>query len=58
MFNSVRFMGSVRVKDPEALKDTLEAGIGSAKGYGFGLLSLRPISDRDIAGVKVSKSVC
>ena len=58
MFNSVRFMGSVRVKDPEALKDTLEAGIGSAKGYGFGLLSLRPIPYRDIAGVKVSKSVC
>ena len=39
---AVRFDGRLRVRDPEALSETLRRGIGSAKGYGFGLLSLAP----------------
>lgn len=38
--NAVRFEGLLLVRDPEQLVATLEAGIGSAKGFGFGLLSL------------------
>lgn len=37
---SVRFDGLLRVMHPERLAATLEAGIGSGKGLGFGLLSL------------------
>ena len=55
-FNSVRFMGDVKVKDTGALRDALEAGLGSAKGYGFGLLSLRPVPYKDIAEVEVLPS--
>jgi len=40
---SVRFEGLLRVIDPEAFRDTLEDGIGSAKGLGFGLLSIAPL---------------
>lgn len=36
----VTFDGLLRVTDPEALLAALAAGIGSAKGFGFGLLSL------------------
>ena len=39
---SVRFDGLLRVIDPEAFRRTIEQGIGSAKGLGFGLLSLAP----------------
>ena len=41
-FYSVRFDGILRVEDPEAFLATLENGIGSAKGFGFGLLSIAP----------------
>lgn len=38
----VLFEGELRVTDPAVLSATIENGIGSAKGYGFGLLSLAP----------------
>ena len=37
---AVRFEGILEVTDPLALQETLRRGIGSAKGFGFGLLSL------------------
>jgi len=39
-FYAVRFDGVLTVTDPEALADTVCQGIGSGKGFGFGLLSL------------------
>lgn len=39
---TVLFEGVLRVTDPIALHAAIENGIGSAKGYGFGLLSLAP----------------
>ena len=39
---AVHFDGLLQVTDPEVLRATLQAGIGSAKGFGFGLLSLAP----------------
>ncbi|HEX6937941.1 MAG TPA: type I-E CRISPR-associated protein Cas6/Cse3/CasE [Longimicrobiales bacterium] len=44
-FLAVRFDGVLRVLEPEALLATLATGIGSAKAFGFGLLSLAPIRD-------------
>ena len=41
-FLSVQFDGVLQVKDPAALEQALQAGIGSGKGLGFGLLSLAP----------------
>jgi CRISPR system Cascade subunit CasE len=41
-FLSVQFDGVLQVKDPAALNTALQAGIGSGKGLGFGLLSLAP----------------
>jgi len=41
-FGSVLFEGIMEVADPERLRDALEYGIGSAKAYGFGLLSVAP----------------
>jgi len=40
---SVVFTGVLTVTDPELFRNTLESGIGSAKGFGFGLLSIAPI---------------
>jgi len=37
---AVRFGGSLQVVDPDRLRQTVERGIGSGKGFGFGLLSL------------------
>ena len=37
---AVRFDGLLEVTDPVKFLETLRAGIGSAKGFGFGLLSL------------------
>jgi len=37
---AVQFDGRLRVTDPGALKEAVRSGIGSAKAYGFGLLSL------------------
>ena len=39
---AVRFDGVLQVTDPERLIAAVETGIGSAKGFGFGLLSLAP----------------
>ncbi len=39
---AVQFDGILQVKDPAALNTALQAGIGSGKGLGFGLLSLAP----------------
>ncbi len=40
---SVLFEGIFRVGDVNTLKKLLESGIGSAKAFGFGLLSLAPV---------------
>jgi CRISPR system Cascade subunit CasE len=37
---AVRFDGILQVVDPDKLRAAIAGGIGSAKGYGFGLLSL------------------
>jgi CRISPR system Cascade subunit CasE len=42
---SVRFDGLLRVIDPDAFRQTIEQGIGSAKGFGFGLLSIAPLKE-------------
>jgi len=39
---SVQFDGVLQVADPDLLIRAVEKGIGSAKGFGFGLLSLAP----------------
>lgn len=41
-FVSVLFTGLLRVVCPEALQAAVEAGIGTGKAFGFGLLSLAP----------------
>jgi CRISPR system Cascade subunit CasE len=41
-FVVVRFDGVLVVTDPEVFQATVAAGIGSAKAFGFGLLSLAP----------------
>src|SRR5262249_52889455 len=40
--HAVRFDGLLAVTDPGRLRQALRTGIGSAKGFGFGLLSLAP----------------
>ncbi len=39
---AVLFEGVLQAQDPERLEAVVESGIGSAKGFGFGLLSLAP----------------
>jgi len=39
---AVRFDGLLQVADPERLVATVRRGVGSGKGFGFGLLSLAP----------------
>ena len=39
---AVLFDGVLRVTDEGAFREALESGIGSAKGFGFGLLSIAP----------------
>lgn len=41
-FLSVQFDGVLQVQDPAVLNIAVQAGIGSGKGLGFGLLSLAP----------------
>lgn len=41
-FASVQFEGVLQVQDPALLIRMVQTGIGSAKGFGFGLLSLAP----------------
>ena len=38
---AVLFEGVLRASDPQRLVDAVEGGIGAAKAYGFGLLSLK-----------------
>ena len=45
-FASVLFEGVLEVTDAERFRQALEQGIGSAKAYGFGLLSIAPASAR------------
>jgi len=40
---AVLFEGILQVADPDKLRLAVESGIGSAKGFGFGLLSLAPV---------------
>jgi CRISPR system Cascade subunit CasE len=40
---SVQFDGVLDVIDPAWVRTLIRNGIGSAKGFGFGLLSLRPV---------------
>ena len=39
----VRFDGTLTVTDPDALRSALHDGVGPAKAFGFGLLSLAPV---------------
>lgn len=40
---SVRFDGLLRITDLSIFQHTLQEGIGTAKGFGFGLLSIAPV---------------
>jgi len=40
---SARYDGILKVLDPEQLRETLVSGIGPAKAFGFGLLSVAPV---------------
>lgn len=40
---AVRFEGMIKVVNPDIFTATLNNGIGSAKGFGFGLLSVAPV---------------
>lgn len=42
---SVRFEGSLEVTDVDKFRRALSAGIGPAKAFGFGLLSVAPVGD-------------
>ncbi len=41
----VRYDGVLKVTDPAAFRETIVTGVGSAKGFGFGLLSVAPLRD-------------
>lgn len=41
--SGVQFRGMLEVTDPAMFRETYHAGIGSAKGFGFGLLLLAPV---------------
>ncbi|MBB4933306.1 CRISPR system Cascade subunit CasE [Lipingzhangella halophila] len=41
--NTATFDGRLEVTDPEALRRTLTAGLGRAKAYGCGLMTLAPV---------------
>lgn len=45
-FGSVYFLGILRVTDSRLFRQTLADGIGPAKAYGFGLLSVAPAGTR------------
>jgi CRISPR system Cascade subunit CasE len=40
---AVRFEGTLEVVNPDNFSSALFNGIGSAKGFGFGLLSIAPV---------------
>ena len=39
------FDGVLEVNDPDIFIKSIESGIGSAKGFGFGLLSIAPVKE-------------
>ena len=39
-FRSVRFEGALEVTEPDRFREALQSGIGTAKAFGFGLLSV------------------
>ena len=43
--NAVCFDGVLEVNDPDIFIKSIESGIGSAKGFGFGLLSIAPVKE-------------
>ena len=43
MLHSVQFDGILQVTDPAAFLTAIQAGIGSGKAFGFGLLSVAPV---------------
>jgi len=43
-FSAARFDGELRVFNPPTFQAAIENGIGRAKGFGFGLLSVAPVS--------------
>lgn len=45
-FFAARFEGLLQVIDPDAVWDAVQTGVGPAKSFGFGLLSLAPASVR------------
>ncbi|MEU5242668.1 type I-E CRISPR-associated protein Cas6/Cse3/CasE [Streptomyces asoensis] len=48
--STATFQGRLRVTDPDALRNALLTGIGPAKGYGQGLLTLAPLPTEDTDG--------
>ncbi|WP_405466670.1 type I-E CRISPR-associated protein Cas6/Cse3/CasE [Streptomyces jietaisiensis] len=46
--STATFEGHLRVADPETLRATLLGGIGPAKGYGQGLLTLAPLRPNEV----------
>jgi CRISPR system Cascade subunit CasE len=43
-FSSVDFSGTLRVRDPQALRQALFEGVGHARAFGCGLLLVRPLA--------------
>jgi CRISPR system Cascade subunit CasE len=43
LHNAVEFRGILTVTDPARFRETFARGIGSAKGFGFGMLALAPV---------------
>jgi CRISPR system Cascade subunit CasE len=41
--NAIEFQGELVVRDPAQFRATVATGIGSAKAFGFGLLTIAPI---------------
>ena len=44
-YNGGLFDGMLRVEDPDAARDAITRGIGPAKAFGFGLLSIAPVRE-------------
>jgi CRISPR system Cascade subunit CasE len=42
--STATFQGRLRVTDPDAVRNALLSGIGTAKGYGQGLLTLASLA--------------
>ena len=42
LHNAVEFCGPLTVTDPAKFQETFARGVGSAKGFGFGMLAVVP----------------